>query len=187
MGAVSFFLSDLSPVMCFINMLTWEYCVFQRRLVDDRLVLLQFIMPNLSLLGHISGVLAGYMDLYGIYDLLILPEEATLRAMEQWRIWRLLVRAPNFVPSPSTHIVPRAPPAIGHSIRSGVALVKHYTEYGLGTIWTAVFGRGADANANILIGQSPTRALIHDEDDDDHVWASLTPTGADKDQGSELV
>ena len=35
------------------------------------LVVMQFVMPNISFVGHLSGILVGYMAVYGVMDLLM--------------------------------------------------------------------------------------------------------------------
>ena len=61
------------------------------------LVVMQVIMPNVSFTGHLCGILAGMMHLYGLLDV-ILVKDSYLREMEQWSVLRFLTSKENFVP-----------------------------------------------------------------------------------------
>jgi len=134
------------------------------------LVVLQFVMPNLSFAGHLSGIVAGTLQLYGMLNWL-LPKESALRELDGKSWLRWLSSWPSFVSTTSDDSV-----VVGNggSLRQGVgrglwsvaAFMLNIAE----TIKVAVFGRGSRSNANIQLG------LWDPDDDDDNnedSWSGL--------------
>jgi membrane associated rhomboid family serine protease len=63
------------------------------------LLILQLIMPNLSFLGHLSGILTGTLEYYGVWDRLLFLSDSFLIEIESLPIMRKLVSLDNFVPT----------------------------------------------------------------------------------------
>lgn len=63
------------------------------------LVVLQVLIPHVSFVGHLSGILMGTLQAYGGFTC-FLPSTASLREMESWSSLRLLVENSRFVPCP---------------------------------------------------------------------------------------
>ena len=64
------------------------------------LVIMQFLLPHVSFLGHLSGILVGTLQLYGVFDC-ILPSSACLREIENCSWIQPLSTKPNFVHAPT--------------------------------------------------------------------------------------
>jgi membrane associated rhomboid family serine protease len=170
------------------------------------LVLLQFIMPNLSFLGHLVGIMTGTLQHHGLFEY-IMVNEAYLQEMETWHSLRWLVRRPNFIatPSGSSHFQ-QDPAFLLRSWRKGfwvaTKLVRDVVEF----VLVFLFGRGRVANMNVRLfgsrstssnslpspssGGIPLGSGVGDvvvegvEDDDD--WVGLPPMPA-PDTVSRLV
>ncbi len=61
------------------------------------LVFCQFIMPGVSLIGHMVGILGAYLYMIGALTLLI-PSEPFVDRLEEWSWLRMLVTRPSYVP-----------------------------------------------------------------------------------------
>ena len=128
------------------------------------LVVLQIFMPNLSFLGHLSGILAGTLQLYGGMSCRSVMLEQRLA----------LVR--NFVPASSaTESRGDTPP----SLRQACSTVYTYIGHVLETIKVIIFGRGRQANSNIQ--------LVDHDDGDDWVGLPLIAEDDDDDEGGQMV
>ena len=118
------------------------------------LVALQFIMPHISFLGHLSGILVGSLQYHGLLDKL-LPSHARLRQCETSERWAFLRRQPGYRPTPEASAL-RERDLSGGDVRAALSaavgaigtLVGNVCE----TIQVIVFGRGADLNDNIQLG-----------------------------------
>ncbi|MGK3734319.1 MAG: membrane associated rhomboid family serine protease [Bacillariaceae sp.] len=62
------------------------------------LLILQLILPGLSFLGHLSGILTGTLEYYGVWDRLFLSDSFLIE-IESLPIMRRLVSLDNFVPT----------------------------------------------------------------------------------------
>jgi membrane associated rhomboid family serine protease len=166
------------------------------------LVLLQFIMPNLSFLGHLVGIMTGTLQHHGLFEY-IMVNEAYLQEMETtWPSLQWLVHRPNFIatPSGSSHFQ-QDPAFLLRSWRKGfwmaTKLVRDVVEF----VLVFLFGRGgrmANVNGRIFgssrstssstslsspsSGGVPLGSGVGDfvvegiEDDDD--WVGLPPMPA---------
>lgn len=108
------------------------------------LVALQFIMPNLSFWGHLSGILVGTAQAHGYLDL-ILPLESTLRDLDSVIVVPI-TSVPSFVPTQS---VPTSSSrgGLGRVLQAVVTIVRQFFE----AVWVILFGRGHRLNANIAM------------------------------------
>lgn len=80
--------------------------------IHFRLIVLQFILPNISFYGHLSGIITGFLQSSGLLNWVIISDEQRLRNMEDWPMLSILTRSPAFVPANSggatlmTHSLP---------------------------------------------------------------------------------
>jgi membrane associated rhomboid family serine protease len=120
------------------------------------LIVMQFIMPNISFVGHLCGIIAGTLHLYGLLDWFLL-KESFLQEMEQWRILRFVTTKENFVPTPTSNLsssdpLRRDPRTLLVALRQGCQFFFTFLGNVLETIHVAIFGRGRRANANLHLG-----------------------------------
>ena len=117
------------------------------------LVALQFIMPNLSFMGHLAGILVGYLEMYGLLDF-VHNSDSYLKDMESWSSLQRVVNRPNFVVSPANasgiHFRFESG-SIFRSLLQGLLMIFKFVHDVLETILVCVFGRGRLANANVRI------------------------------------
>jgi hypothetical protein len=156
-----------------------------------RLAALQLFMPNLSLLGHLSGIMTGYFQLYGILDRIVMPSENTLQRMEQWQYLQCcLYRVPNFVATPSNRVLTRNPADLYQAVCNSARFLAQYIGYSIEAVKVIIFGRGSNANANIQVrpGLGFRRLSDHIGTTDDGDKSSSTPFLASiEEQPSEIV
>ncbi|GKY99459.1 hypothetical protein MPSEU_000900400 [Mayamaea pseudoterrestris] len=164
----------------FVNVPSWLYPWVL-------LVVLQLFMPNLSLLGHLSGMISGHFQLYGIFDVLVLPSEDTLRNMDQWRCLQWLARLPQFAATPSGLTLTRSsvnfPQLQCNCGRTTVRCVVHAME----SVKVIIFGRGSVANANIQMCAEQPQYHIGDERDTNDETLSDPLLLAAGERASEMV
>jgi rhomboid domain-containing protein 1 len=109
------------------------------------LVVLQFFLPNLSFLGHLSGIVTGTLQYYGLLDLITVGSD-----LDHCSACQCLVTMPGFVAAPSNDNIRsfQEPSALGHTLRVGaqavITFIRHFTE----TFSVIIFGRGNRFNAN---------------------------------------
>jgi membrane associated rhomboid family serine protease len=60
------------------------------------LVVSQFVMPNVSFFGHLSGILVGYLYEFGWLQWLMLSPE-TVTKIESSRLWGKIVQSPGYI------------------------------------------------------------------------------------------
>ena len=155
------------------------------------LMVLQVIMPNLSLVGHLAGIMSGTLQSYGILDFLFVSD-AYLQEMERWNSLRLLTSQPSFVATPvSLETGPRDSGSLQRALGNGIRVATTFLKNVLETLFVCIFGRGSDANDNIQLGlpfTMPTadNTIEFDEEDD---WVGLPPMpgSADRDIESRIV
>lgn len=143
------------------------------------LVVLQFIMPNLSFMGHLSGIITGTLQLYGFLDSFAMVDQSYLLEMDEWQSLGWLTSRPNFVHTPSSEtgvLLQRDASSILHSLRNGVCSLVVFVRNVGETIKVIVFGRGREANANIQLGEwTSSLAGSPSAMDDEEDWAGLPP------------
>jgi rhomboid domain-containing protein 1 len=148
------------------------------------LVALQVFMPNLSFVGHLSGILTGTLQSYGVLDVLFVSE-AYLQGMEKWSSLRLLTSQPNFVATPVTlENESRDAVSLRRALGNGLRMIWTFVKNVLETLVVCICGRGSEANDNIQLGgargaSTPTTGAAtvdvdagFDEEDD---WVGLPP------------
>ncbi len=136
------------------------------------LVILQFVMPQISFLGHLSGILIGTMQFHGSLNVFF-PSDEYLKASEQKTPLAFLVRQPGFVsmPEAGSGLGRRREGSAGFFAEVGgsIALfVKNICE----TLKVIIFGRGEDSNQNIQmrsLGAAWGSASVRDEE----MWNGL--------------
>jgi len=69
------------------------------------LLVLQIIMPNISFLGHLAGILMGFLFVYGL-DRYILPSKSFLHKMETSTIMNWIVMRRGYVVNPDNGSLP---------------------------------------------------------------------------------
>mmetsp|Transcript_31000 Transcript_31000/g.61890 ORF Transcript_31000/g.61890 Transcript_31000/m.61890 type:complete len:329 (-) Transcript_31000:2-988(-) len=114
------------------------------------LVILQFIMPQISFLGHLSGVLVGTLQLHGAFDS-IFPSDSYINELENWETLQLITTKPGFIRLPETGNGLRRANNAGlvASLLAAFGFVVQFVKNVCETIHFCIFGRGSDANENI--------------------------------------
>ena len=118
------------------------------------LVVLQFVMPHISFLGHLSGILLGTLQLHGALDV-IFPSDEYLKNLETWPALETITAKSGFIKIPETGSPLRSVnretggfiPAVIAGFGALIQLVRNICE----TVKFAIFGRGTDANENIQL------------------------------------
>jgi len=154
------------------------------------LIVLQFIMPNISFLGHLSGILVGTLQFHGLLDKL-LPSHAYLLERETDDRLVVLRRQPGYVSTPETSpLMGETVPDIRSSLLASFGCVTLFVSNVCETIKVMIFGRGSEANANIQLnelneltaawGSSDVSAntagagtILDDLEEDDEEWVGL--------------
>lgn len=155
------------------------------------LVVLQLIMPNLSLLGHLSGILTGTLQFYAFLDI-VFVSQAYLQEMEKWNGLRWLTTRPTFVATPvmslDTAQQHTDPVSLLRGMRSIIRAIGTFAKNVLDTIVVAIFGRGQGSNENIQLGWWPAAAEGRDSNFDEEDWVGLPPMPAlDDEDNSRIV
>ena len=116
------------------------------------LVFLQFVMPNISFLGHLSGILVGTLQYFGALDVLF-PSEGYIRDCESSsERMAMLMRQPGYVILPEQGLR-RETPDVRSALSAGFGCITAFISNVCDTNKVCIFGRGADANANISLGE----------------------------------
>ena len=153
------------------------------------LLVLQFVMPNISFLGHLSGILVGTLQYHGLLDKLF-PSHAYLLERETDGRLEVLRRQPGYVSTPETSLFGETVPDIRSSLLASFGCVTLFVSNVCETIKVVIFGRGADANANIQLNEfngitaawgssdvNPNTAgagtILDDLAEDDEEWVGL--------------
>lgn len=115
------------------------------------LVILQFIMPQISFMGHLSGILIGTMQFHGSLDI-VFPSDEYLKESETFSSLQFLVNQPGFIKMPEAGSgLGQREGSVGFFVAVGgsIALfVKNICE----TLKVIIFGRGERSNENIQMG-----------------------------------
>jgi len=140
------------------------------------LLVLQMFMPNLSFGGHLSGIVVGTMQLYGMLSLLM-PKENKLNDLEGRSWMRWLTSWPSFVPATSDDsAVSGNRTSFRQGISRGFWLFATFSLNIAETIKVAIFGRGSRVNSNIQLGlwtPEHTDVSEYNEDEDEESWNGL--------------
>lgn len=145
------------------------------------LLALQFIMPNLSFMGHLAGILTGTLHSYGTLEGIFIGELYT-KEMEGWMLLRTITSVPNFIPTPAdttttTVLRDGASSSLGQAIWRAAQLILQFIKNVGETLHFIVLGRGQDANSNTQLGWGTTtsRTVVESRSDDfdDEDWVGL--------------
>lgn len=122
------------------------------------LVVLQMIMPNLSFLGHLAGILTGTLQHYGLLDGLLLGE-TFLMELEMKEVFRPLVSLRGFVATQQSsgggagqslgHPPSNNSSSICQALRTVWGLVFKFLRDLSETFVVCIFGRGHRLNMNV--------------------------------------
>ena len=132
------------------------------------LVVLQFIMPNLSFLGHLSGILTGTLQHYGIFHI-VEVSDSFLIELESKPILRKFVSLDGFVPTTITTTTTTTttnnnnnlsldPSSLLRGIRKILSVILKFFRDVFETILVCIFGRGYRLNNNIRIWEQENRS-----------------------------
>ncbi len=135
------------------------------------LIILQMFMPNLSFLGHLSGILTGTLQFYGLLGVITIG-----RDVDDWLFFASLSRLPGFVFTQTENRNFQEPSALFHSMAGGCRSVRRIIGHVIETLSVCIFGRGYRWNSNIRLwtskdssgGQRVGSAL-----EDDEEWGGL--------------
>lgn len=116
------------------------------------LVVLQFIMPQISFLGHLSGILVGTLQYYGVLDKLF-PSDTYLQECETSERLGFLRRQDGYVNVPEAGWRRETPDSIGVALLTACGCIAMLAKKLCEKIKIIIFGRGAEANANIQLGE----------------------------------
>lgn len=111
------------------------------------LLVLQLIMPNLSFLGHLAGILTGTLEFYGVFDVLFVGD-FFLVYLESFSMMRKLVALDTFVGTTQGNglLGLRAESSLSasflfHSVRKAFCVVSKFAKDILETILVCICGR----------------------------------------------
>ena len=143
------------------------------------LVVIQFIMPHISFLGHLSGILVGTLQYYGVLDKLF-PSQTYLRERESSERFEALRQQPGYVAVPETSTDQReTTPNIRAALLSSCGCITLLVRNVCETIKVIIFGRGAEANANIQMNELNSLTAAWGLSDDDAAAAGGVGTALD--------
>jgi membrane associated rhomboid family serine protease len=132
------------------------------------LILTQFIMPNISFLGHLAGILTGNLQYFGWLDKFCLMSDTYLIDLEIQPLLRPLVTLPTFVPTYQCTNGQYSGSGgdgylrmMGQSIQKVLSLILKIVRDVVETIFVCIFGRGARLNANIRLWNRPSHRDEH--------------------------
>jgi len=161
------------------------------------MVVLQMFMPHLSLLGHLSGVVCGTLQAYGMLDSICLPSGEYLRSCDDGcRTVLTKLRAPSAVaeryintslnPPPSVVVLPlqRDTTVLRRKISSCLGIGCRFLRRGGRNLRTVVFGHPEAPHENIMFDTDGIKASMgivfgNGENDgtgdgsDDNPWVGL--------------
>ena len=116
------------------------------------LVVLQFVMPHISFLGHLSGILLGTLQLHGAMDI-FLPTDAYLQHLESLSTLETITSKPGFIRMPEMGSPLRGGEIGGliAAVVGGLGVLKQLVINIFETIKFCIFGGGTEANGNIQL------------------------------------
>ncbi len=135
------------------------------------LLVLQVIMPNISFTGHLAGIVTGTCERYGggvFWKMWLIPSEAYLMEMEQWRMLQPLVRYPSFCPTPiitttttSTNNRDLTSALCCQALRKGIWFLWKWIKDLLECLQYCILGnRGREANSNLHLPRTNHNAMV---------------------------
>lgn len=139
------------------------------------LVVLQLFMPNLSFLGHLSGIITGTLQHYGLLSLVTIG-----RDVDEWPATQRLARIPGFVPATENRHF-QDPESLMHLVNSGCRNVLKIIGYIVETLSVCIFGRGHRWNNNIRLWRSTEMSggrMLSSSLEDDEEWGGLPTTAS---------
>lgn len=126
------------------------------------LVVIQFLMPNISFLGHLSGILCGTLQASGHLNS-IMPSAEYLRSCDESQRLHFITSKASFVKTaPSERFAIFSNSSRENAIVGGAKFVAKFVRNVVETIKVVIFGRGNTANENIRFTEEAT-ALNEDE------------------------
>jgi rhomboid domain-containing protein 1 len=151
------------------------------------LVALQVFMPNLSFLGHLSGIITGTLQYYGLLGVMTIGRE-----VNEWPSNPMFARIPGFVgASENRHF--QDPQSLMQLVNSSCRSVGKVIGYVLETLSVCIFGRGYRWNSNIRLWRSTDMSggrMLSSSLEDDKEWGGLpaiASLGTDSVKTSQIV
>eukprot|EP00536_Pseudo-nitzschia_multiseries_P003630 jgi/Psemu1/323098/estExt_fgenesh1_pg.C_570005 len=115
------------------------------------LLVLQLIVPNLSFLGHLAGILTGTLEYYGFLDNVLFVNDRFLVEIESWPLVRNIASLDSFVPTTMTTMTNRqrlraessssSSSSLLSSVRRVAGMIGKFVRDILETILVCVCGR----------------------------------------------
>lgn len=167
---------------------------------------LQFILPNISFMGHLSGIIIGTLQLYGLLDYIFIPPtDDYLRDMEtKWFILRPFLSHSAYLKVPpsssddndistitnNNNNNTRTPAALWTAMKHYFGIFISFLIHFMDCIRILIFGRGTRLNTNIQLPYFPFTSASNttnnnDDDDDDASVIHLSEDGLDNDDDDD--
>mmetsp|Transcript_13494 Transcript_13494/g.21042 ORF Transcript_13494/g.21042 Transcript_13494/m.21042 type:complete len:371 (+) Transcript_13494:215-1327(+) len=128
------------------------------------LLLIQVFMPHISFVGHLSGILTGTLELYGVLDDTLFPSSTYFQTVESSssnRVVQWIMKHPKYVKTPATTTNEtlggqvlqqrRTPRMLIRAIWNGILLLWKFIKDVMETLKVCIFGRGRHANSNVQL------------------------------------
>ena len=106
------------------------------------MVVLQLVMPNISLLGHLCGAVAGFLHIHG-YLSWVTPSLDGVKAVEEAAVLQCCVRRPNYVLAPTSLPRPEGDANLLTTLAGCVAFAAAGLRPIVACVWNATVGRVA--------------------------------------------
>ena len=106
------------------------------------LIALQIIIPNVSFLGHLSGILVGTLQVYGLLDILLPSHEYRIQC-DQMDFIRPATSQPNYIKTPiddPNSVTGRSINDLRHALVRGCESTRRFLQHLLETIKVIIFG-----------------------------------------------
>lgn len=124
------------------------------------LVVLQIMIPHISFLGHLSGILVGTLQLHGLFNF-IFPSHEFMGKMESCSCMRNIVRMQGFVPLPSINEYPRR--------SEGGLLELCGLIYGIVSTLITFIGNILETLIYCISGRQRSQEVVEDEEEDEQI------------------
>ena len=148
------------------------------------LVVLQFIMPQVSFIGHLAGIIVGSLQLYGAFDI-IMPDDEYFREMEKWQVFRFITSRDGFVKTPTEGTFASNNLNLGDLLGSFLlclGVVLKFTKDVVATFKVIIFGYGTRQNENLGLNRNASvpwgvggGTIADDGGIDEDDWVGLPP------------